>query len=314
MGSGGSGPAPQGGSSGTSAVSGGSSGAGASASGGSGGGSQSGGAGGTATGGSGSGGTGGSNPGTPSGGAGGSAPSGDAAAGAGGTADAPGPAGACEAKFCDDFEGASVGMAPGGSWTMSLSRATVAVDESKAFSGARSVKITHQGAPAKAFMELRQPVLPLPGNVMHGRLMYLLPKSPTGQYSHFEIVRGGGPLPSGGRAQLNTGGENGKICINYEPGDCTKYSKVDFPEKKWACYQWEFDGNKNQWRITVDGKPAEDLTIAPAGQCWRAPMVMDAVHIGWQSYHSNQPVELWIDDVAVGDKPIPCPSGAPSKP
>jgi hypothetical protein len=223
------------------------------------------------------------------------------------------PAG-CAGKFCDDFEAFAAGGAPSGGWRTSLSRGALAVDETKAFSGARSVRFTHQGAPARMFIELRQPVLPMPGNVVYGRLMYYLTKSPTGTDSHFEIVRGGGPLAGGGRAQLNTGGENGKVVINYEPGDCTKYSQVPFPEKRWACYQWRFDGARNDIHEWVDGISADDIPVAPAGQCWRAPMAVDTLHIGWESYHSEQPVELWIDDVAVGDQPIPCPTAPASKP
>jgi hypothetical protein len=223
------------------------------------------------------------------------------------------PAG-CTGTFCDDFEGFAAGAAPGGSWRAATSRGALAVDETRAFSGARSVRFTHQGAPAKMFIELRQPVLPLSGNVVYGRLMYYLTKNPSGQDSHFEIVRGSGPLPGGGRAQLNTGAENGKVAINYEPGDCTKYSQVPFPEKRWTCYQWRFDGPKNDIHEWVDGMSADDVPVAPAGQCWRAPTAVDTLHIGWESYHSDQPVELWIDDVAVSDQPIPCPTATPSRP
>jgi hypothetical protein len=64
----------------------------------------------------------------------------------------------------------------------------------------------------------------------------------------------------------------------------------------------------------VDGMSADDVPVAPAGTCWKAPMAVDTLHIGWESYHTNTPIELWIDDVAVSDQPIPCPTGAPSKP
>jgi hypothetical protein len=226
-------------------------------------------------------------------------------------ADGPGPSSGCTAKFCDDFEGAALGA----DWkTHFEATGMAAVDSTKAFSGAQSVRFTHKGAPAAMFLELRQPVLPMAGNVVYGRLMYYLTKSPTGQYSHFEIVRGTGPLPGGETAQLNTGAENGKVVINYEPGDCTKYSKVPFPEKKWTCYQFRFDGTKNDVHEWVDGMSADDVPVAPAGTCWKAPMAVDTLHIGWESYHTNTPIELWIDDVAVSDQPIPCPTGAPSKP
>jgi hypothetical protein len=249
-------------------------------------------------------------------GTGGSGGGGGSGSGDGGAVDQPpsNPAG-CSAKFCDDFEAFNAGAAPAGNWTPSLSRGMLAVDETKAFSGARSVHLTHQGAPAVMFMQLRQPVLPMAGNIVYGRLMYYMNKSPTGQYSHYEIVRGGGVLSGTSRAQLNTGAENGKVVVNYEPGDCTKYSKVAFPEKKWTCYQFRFDGTKNDIHLWVDGVSVDDVPVAPAGGgCWRHPMALDTLYVGWESYHSNQPVELWIDDVAVGDQMIPCPTGPPSKP
>jgi hypothetical protein len=229
-------------------------------------------------------------------------------------ADAPAMPAGCTGKFCDDFEGYTGTGAPGGDWTVHLEKGMLAMDSTKAFSGARSVHFTHAGAPAAMFIELRKPLLPLAGTVVYGRLMYYLVKNPTGQYAHFELVRGTGPLPGGEQAQLNTGAENGKVVINYEPGDCTKYSKVPFPEKKWTCYQWRFDLAKNDVHEWVDNISADDVPVAPAGTCWKSPMVLDALHIGWESYHGNMPVELWIDDVAVGDQPIPCPTGMPSKP
>jgi hypothetical protein len=99
-------------------------------------------------------------------------------------------------------------------------------------------------------------------------------------------VRGGGPLASG-RAQLNTGAENGKVVVNYEPGDCTKYSKVTFPEKQWACYQWRFDIAKSDIHLWIDGTSVDDVPVAPAGQCWKAPTMLDTLHIGWESYHGQ---------------------------
>jgi hypothetical protein len=275
-----------------------------------------GGKGGSATGGAGGSGTGGTS--GSSGGAGGS-PAADAgslaAADAGASPDGPPPTTeGCAAKFCDDFEGFAAGAQPGGNWKIALDRGTLAVDETRAFSGQRSVKLTHGGAPAFMFMELRQPVLPLAGGVTYGRLMYYITKNPTGQYSHFEIVRGGGPLSGTARAQLNTGAENGKVVINYEPGDCTKYSKVPFPEKKWTCYQFRFDLPRNDIHEWVDNMSADDIPVTPGGgQCWKMPTVVDTLHIGWESYHGPG-AELWIDDVAVSDQPIPCPTGMPSRP
>jgi hypothetical protein len=232
--------------------------------------------------------------------------------------DAPASAGACAGKFCDDFEAFAPGTVPADVWKTHLEGdGKLAVDDSKAFSGSRSVRFDHQTGMAVAmFLELRQPALPPTGDVVYGRLMYQLTKNPTGTFSHFEIVRGTGPLGGGQQAQLNTGAENGKAVINYEPGDCTKYSKVvPFPEKRWTCYQWKFDRSTGEIHIWVDGMSVDDTKQAPeAGGCWKPPTAVDTLHIGWESYHTPVPVQLWIDDVAVGETPIPCPPGPPSKP
>lgn len=307
-------------------ASGGAPGSGGSSSSGSGGSSATGG-GGTTTGSSGGGGSGSGGAGVASGGAGGDQPSGGSggssaqpdapmagdSAGAGGSPSTPA---GCTGKFCDDFEAFAVGGPPGGDWTTTFENGgKLAVDETRAFSGARSVHFTHNGSMEfLMFMNLGKPLLPLPTPVVYGRLMYYLAKNPTGTFSHFELVRGGGPLAGGGTAQLNTGAENGKAFVNYEPGDCSAPAPaVPFPEKEWACYQFAFDGSKNQIIEWVNGKMAAGPT-APKGQCWKWPMAVDAVHIGWSSYHTPVLIDLWIDDVAVGDQPIPCPTGMPSKP
>lgn len=239
--------------------------------------------------------------------------------GSGGGADAgPQPDGpppnsaGCAGKFCDDFEGFAPGSMPGGMWTIHLEKGTLAVDQTRAFSGTRSVKLSHPGAPAAMFMELRQPVLPLAGNVTYGRLMYYITKNPTtGGYPHFEIVRGTGPLAGGAQAQLNMGAESGKVMINYEPGDCSLKSKVAFPEKKWTCFQFRFDLPKGDMHEWVDNISADDIAMKPG--CAKMPTAVDVLHVGWESYH-GEGAEIWIDDVVVSDQPIPCPTGAPSKP
>ncbi|HEY0711230.1 MAG TPA: hypothetical protein VGF45_01055, partial [Polyangia bacterium] len=108
--------------------------------------------------------------------------------------------------------------------------------------------------------------------------------------------------------------ENGKAFLNYEPGDCSiPFPDVPFPEKEWACYQFAFDGTKKQITEWVNGKIALGPTT-PRGTCWVWPTAVDALHIGWASYHTPAPIELWIDDVVVSDQPIPCPTSPAAKP
>src|SRR4051812_28352015 len=73
----------------------------------------------------------------------------------GGSVDAPTDAAGCGASFCDDFERFATGAAPAGDWATHLeNNGTLAVDETRAFSGSRSVHFNHQGSIASAmFLE-----------------------------------------------------------------------------------------------------------------------------------------------------------------
>ena len=39
---------------------------------------------------------------------------------------------------------------------------------------------------------------------------------------------------------------------------------------------------------------------------WIAP-TFDRLLIGWEQYRGSDPIEMWVDDVAVGKAPIVCP-------
>ena len=104
-----------------------------------------------------------------------------------------------------------------------------------------------------------------------------LTKTPSGQYSHFEeSCAGAEPLAGGKRAQLDAGGENGKVVVNYEPGDCTKYSKVmSSPRSAGPVTSGPVQHHPSTTStLWIDG--VSRWTTSPwhrAGQCWKAPMV-----------------------------------------
>jgi hypothetical protein len=240
------------------------------------------------------------------------------------------PAASCTgAAVCDDFEAYAVGEAPGGPWTVAASAGeTAVVDGGKAWSGSRSVLVRHSGAGNHSvYLAIGKPALPLPGNDLHGRLMLFITRVPP--RLHWDNVRATGPLPGGGQAQYNLGGESASFLSNYEPHDCYRRTQNPYPQGRWACIQWRFNGapreegpagagTHNEFRVWLDGQPVEEATVQRFGQgCvdkstseWIAPS-FERLLIGWEQYRGGDPIEMWVDDVAVGETPIACPGKRP---
>jgi hypothetical protein len=243
--------------------------------------------------------------------------------GAPGTDGGTGPGGCAGARVCEDFEAYAVGAAPGGIWQPQIQNGTLVVDEMRAISGKRALHLKGGLVSSTTlYITTKMPALPVAGNALYGRAMVFLPKVPTGDGLHWDMIRGSGKRPGGQSSQYNIGTARGGFLIDSEPNDCTRYSKTMFPQARWACLSWLFDGSpaasgggtKNEIHLWLDGKPVEDATVARFGdQCtymgrpeWVAP-VFETFSIGWQQYHPGPEFEMWIDDVAIDDKMIPCP-------
>jgi hypothetical protein len=226
--------------------------------------------------------------------------------------------GGCSARLCEDFERYGVGAAPAGGWTlMARGGASAVVDETRAFSGTRSVLFRAPIGSSSAFIVRGAPALPVPGNDLYGRMMVYLARSPMGEV-HWNSVCAWGKLPSGASQAYCYGGHFQQFLANYRPAnDCWKGSKTAFPTGRWSCLQWRYDGPKNQMRLWMDGAPVTQASVDGFGEgCheggtttpWVAP-VFDSLRIGWENYQSSPiAIELWIDDVAVGESAIPCPT------
>jgi hypothetical protein len=229
----------------------------------------------------------------------------------------------CGARLCEDFERYRAGDPPAGPWSVQASPGErVVVDGARAWSGSKSVLVRHTGtAHDFAYLQLGQPVLPLPGNDLHGRLMLFVSRVPPSL--HWDNVRATGPRPDGHEAQYNVGGQKQKLLTNYEPHDCWRDSQLPFPTGRWVCLQWQFDGaragadggTRNELRVWFDGQPAADATVQRFGDgCvdhtrseWIAPR-FETLSIGWEQYRQSDVIEMWVDDIAIGDAPIACPA------
>lgn len=239
-----------------------------------------------------------------------------------------------QAKICDDFESYTPGAPPRNGWSTVLSDARLRVDATRAFSGKQAVHISvTSGAPAyrSAYMSKSGTfLLPLPENVIHGRMMVYLADAPQGVV-HWSHVAASGTIPgTDWHAIYRFGGQFGALMNNYykvdprrEEFECWRRApSLPMPTGKWVCFAWEFDGRTNASRATIDGRPAEALAVVDRGEgCvdlqrriygldlpWTAP-TFTKIELGWQHYQESPiPVEFWIDDVAVGAQPIACPS------
>ncbi len=228
-----------------------------------------------------------------------------------------------EARLCDNFESYPVGMPPGAPWILSplSGGATLVVDGTKAFSGTKAILVKTPGGVAGARMRVGAPVLPLPDNDMYGRMMVWLTDSPVGAV-HWNNIIASGALPGGTSSIYAYGAMYRNFMANYQPNDCAATSKTPFPTGHWSCLQWQFDGSKdpatgmlrNTSRLWMDGVSVGDQTVVKfAAACvgarteWIAP-IFTTLSVGWTNYQTSIPISMWIDDVAIGDKMIPCPA------
>jgi hypothetical protein len=229
------------------------------------------------------------------------------------------PAAACVAPGCDDFESYNKGSRPGGGWTgFDVSGSgTLSVDDSKAYSGTKSVKMTvSPSGDIKARMSRKGPG----GNEVFVRFMYFLDKKITGQgvfHWNFSMVEGGGNyIVTGGNATGNTFG-------HFAGGgrDCAVHGSMPVPVGKWTCLEFHVNGKAKTaetyynnvldefTQVTEGGDPLPGNSgcLAGSGTNWNIPNP-DKVNVGFIMYHDlNAGATMWIDDVVVSDKRVGCP-------
>ena len=243
-----------------------------------------------ATGGSGGGSGGGGAGGTPTGGSG----------GGGGASAGPGCAGVTNAKFCDDFEG----MGMPGAFTMG---AGITIDGTKARSGTKALHFKVGGASFVTFTKQ------FPVNDLYGRLMLFMSSTP-GTSNHWDLIRSNSTIvriQGKGPPQWSIGGQFGKFELVCDPPDNGIDSNTPFPGGKWVCIQWHFgfdpNGNKTTFLAQVDGMPVDKgMFTGPKGTDWQASAWKDLA-IGWELFPGGASPEFWVDDLAFGEQPIPCP-------
>lgn len=249
----------------------------------------------------------------------GSGGSAGSAGAAGGTA---GGSGTCNgALFCDDFE--SYAAAPAAPWVIkNNAQGGVTIDGAQHFSGTKAVKLTTSGAAAyqQAFISLSS-IFPVAQNAFYGRMMIYATQA-ANDGVHWTMIQGEG-MAAGGitKAMVRYGGQQQKrLMANYDSdgkdSDCWQHSATTMPEATWSCMEWYFDGATNTQKFWLDGAAIGDLTVTGQGEgCvdngtegkWIFP-TFASISLGWESYQTDAPREVWIDDVAFGIAQVGCPA------
>ncbi|WP_339073906.1 hypothetical protein [Teredinibacter turnerae] len=89
------------------------------------------------------------------------------------------------------------------------------------------------------------------------------------------------------------------------------------PKNQWFCLAWFVDVERDSLAFWLDGKPLEEITVNGKGQgCvahsqadkWLAPSELTYLGIGIEQYQKTaKRRELFIDDIALSQSPVPCP-------
>jgi hypothetical protein len=206
-------------------------------------------------------------------------------------------------KFCDDFEMQATGQKPTGDFSVDDG---IVVDTSKAYSGAKAIHLTSAKPTESTMLRFTKQ---FPMNDFHGRAMLYLTRIPTAGI-HWDLI----DTTSDNGVHWEIGGMYGKFILVVDPPDHGLTSNP-FPTGKWFCLQWQFkyggQGMDNTFVAKMDGTVLDkgQFTGADAeGDKWNAGPWKN-LQLGWVAYgNSDVDIELWIDDLALGDQPIACPA------
>ncbi|HYQ27203.1 MAG TPA: hypothetical protein VER04_08285 [Polyangiaceae bacterium] len=225
------------------------------------------------------------------------------------------------ALICEDFE--SYTGTPGAPWkVMKNSAGNVSIDGTQHTSGTKAVKFTTTGTIdyQQAYISLDK-IFPIASNAFFGRMMIYATKA-ANDGVHWTMIEGEGAATAQGitSAKVRYGGQHEqRLMANYDSSgkasDCWQHSATKMPEGQWACMEWYFDGTTNTQKFWLNGKAIDDLTVVGEGEgCgsqetqgkWIYPSFA-RINLGWESYKTDAPREVWLDDVAIATSRIGCP-------
>ncbi len=220
------------------------------------------------------------------------------------------------------------------------------VDDTRAHSGSRSLKVHVESSDmhTAGMISVRSDqLLPKPVKTIYTRFMVWMDALPGknglggGQGSHWDlvahhgIIRGNGKTVSG---FLSLGGFADDVHKLHLFGDdvsgmgrhdCTRVQPLAIPVREWACVELKVDEEEVfSYGVRINGKDLPGfsfMTDTGGSACVDAWNILDSkwyvpevqlTRIGFRHWHPlPKPVTLWIDDIAIDNKPIGCPTKSP---
>lgn len=261
----------------------------------------------------------------------------DVAASAGGDA---APASCGGALFCENFDDYPAVTAIAdrqrfGPWQAALKSGTqMRLDGTRKVSGSHSLHIHLDGgvsAGGRLFASgSTRPLFAARPTHVYGRMMMYI--DPSGTSVHWTFFGVSGPAepgsPVAGRnAQyiMSSLPRSGVNTYSFVYGlsapegyrDCYAQSSTAMPVARWTCVSFEMDSVTCKLRMYRDGATSPLLSVddrgrgcvapTPGSTPWYGPVVSQLFVGAWSFHPMNGPLDVWIDDLVVDTKPVPCP-------
>ncbi len=240
------------------------------------------------------------------------------------------------ALFCENFDNyATVTTIADrqrfGPWQATLrTGATMVLDGTHTVSGSKALHV-HVDSTVTSGGRLfagSGPIFTAKATHLYGRMMMYI--NPNGTSVHWTFFGVNGPAEpgspvSGIRAQYIMSSLPARGVNTYSfvyglsaPGgyqDCSSRSTTAMPTG-WACVSFEMDSVARKLRMYKDGAASPILSVdnqgracvppTPATSPWYGPVVSQLFVGAWSFHPMNAPLDVWIDDLVVDTKPVPC--------
>ncbi|MEP7120917.1 MAG: hypothetical protein ABJE95_08410 [Byssovorax sp.] len=253
-----------------------------------------------------------------------------------------GPVDPCDtALFCEKFD-AYAGVKDiadkqkFGPWHAALKQgAVMSLDGAHTMSGSSALHVhidTTVTAGGRLFADGAQPIFANKPTHLYGRMMmYIEPNGTSIHWTFFGVNGDAEPSsPEVGRTAsyiMSSLPKNGVNTYSFVYGlqasgndgfhDCSSQSMTAMPTS-WACVSFEMDSVARKLRMYKDGAVDPILSVDDHGKgCvaptsvsspWYGPAVTQLFVGAWSFHAMNAPLDVWIDDLVVDDKPVSCPA------